>query len=361
MPSKKIGALIPVRIRTPWKGKSSRVPHDDYSVTAGLYDVSACILASDSSQISPAPDQQPSTAVHSFKTSHILSSRNVSDAVQITLPVVQAAVEAIPVAGAPLKAAISGLLAVLQVIDRRIQNREDLDCLTRRLYNLSCHIANAPATRTPFGEASRRTLIKVLEDTTIRLSNIRSRTRGSTRLTQDLAGCSSKINDYLLEFTALSQMQLQADLHRIVALLQTHPTPTQCTMIPGCVKLVDATGREHNMLLDQCRSFDRLLAFLPGILHQCRPDEAWIQQWYIDRGQYDFVIDNGIDITQLTRESDIWSTIQPETIIVMRVIATKVAKRVFPRYQCYCGTWSYFEVDEAAALRALEHGVTITW
>ncbi|KAI5989755.1 hypothetical protein EDD15DRAFT_1300881 [Pisolithus albus] len=160
MPSKKIGTIIPVRIRIPWRGKSSRAPHDDCSIAAGLYDVSTLILASNSSRTSPALDQQPSTAVHSYKTSHILSSRNVSDAVQITLPVVQAAVEAIPVAGAPLKAAINGLLAALQVIDRRIQNREDLDCLTRRLYNLSCHLANAPAARTPFEEVSRRTLIK---------------------------------------------------------------------------------------------------------------------------------------------------------------------------------------------------------
>ncbi|KAI6115451.1 hypothetical protein EV401DRAFT_73898 [Pisolithus croceorrhizus] len=159
MPRKKIGAIIPVRIRIPWKDKSSRTPHD-YSVAVGLYDVSARILASNSFQIAPALDQQLSAVVPSSKTSHFLSSRNVSDAIQITLPVVQAAAAAIPVVGAPLKAAISGLLAVLQVIDRRIQNREDLDCLTRRLYNLSCHMANAPATRTPLEEASRRTLTK---------------------------------------------------------------------------------------------------------------------------------------------------------------------------------------------------------
>ncbi|KAI6161943.1 hypothetical protein EDD17DRAFT_608759 [Pisolithus thermaeus] len=221
-------------------------------------------------------------------------------------------------------------------------------------------MANAPATRTPFEEASRRTLIKVLEDTTIKLSDMRSRIRGSALLTQDLAGCSSKINDYLLEFTALSQMQIQADLHRVMAFMQTKPIQTQCTITTGCVILIDATGREHKMLLDQCRSFDRLLAFLPGILHQCQPDEAWIQRWYTEKGQYDFVIDNGIDVTQLTRESDMWSTIQPETKIVMRVIITEVARRVIPRYWCYCGTWNFFEVDEAAALRALKHGVTIT-
>ncbi|KAI6115450.1 hypothetical protein EV401DRAFT_1976026 [Pisolithus croceorrhizus] len=189
---------------------------------------------------------------------------------------------------------------------------------------------------------------------------MRNRICGSTLLTQHLAGCSRTINDYLLEFTAFSQMQLQADLHRVIALMQSQPTQTQCTITTGCAILVDATGREHEMLLDQCRSFDRLLAFLPGVLHQCRPHEAWVQQWYIDRGQYDFVMDNGIDVIQLTRGSDIWSIIQPGTRIAMRIITTEVVKRVFPKYQCHCGTWDYFEVDEGAALHALEHGVTIT-
>ncbi|KIK16579.1 hypothetical protein PISMIDRAFT_71548, partial [Pisolithus microcarpus 441] len=91
-------------------------------------------------------------------------------------------------------------------------------------------------------------------------------------------------------------------------------------MTPDCVVVVDATGEQHRMLLDQCRSLDQLRDFLPGILSQCRPDRARIQWWYIDRDQYDFVIDDGTNVTQLTRESDVWSTIEAGTKIIMRVI-----------------------------------------
>ncbi|KIK15421.1 hypothetical protein PISMIDRAFT_49038, partial [Pisolithus microcarpus 441] len=86
------------------------------------------------------------------------------------------------------------------------------------------------------------------------------------------------------------------------------------------VVVVDATGEEHNMLLEHCRSFEQLRGFLPGILEKCRPDKRHIQEWYIDRGQYDFVIDSGTNITQLTRESDDWSTLQKGTRIVLRAI-----------------------------------------
>ncbi|KAI6129897.1 hypothetical protein EV401DRAFT_1884727 [Pisolithus croceorrhizus] len=111
---KKIGRVIPIRIRIPWRrDKSTKMLHD-HSIAAGSCDVSA----------------------------------------RMTLPVVQATVEAIPVAGAPLKAAISRLLAVLQVKDRYFQNREDLDGLTYRLYNLSCHIANVPTAQSPSEEAN---------------------------------------------------------------------------------------------------------------------------------------------------------------------------------------------------------------
>jgi hypothetical protein len=48
-----------------------------------------------------------------------LLSREASDITQLSLPVVQAAVEAIPLAGAPMKAVIGALLAILQAIDVR--------------------------------------------------------------------------------------------------------------------------------------------------------------------------------------------------------------------------------------------------
>ncbi|KAI6022449.1 hypothetical protein PISMIDRAFT_465178 [Pisolithus microcarpus 441] len=286
---------------------------------------------------------------------------------QITLPTVQAAVAAIPAVGTPLASAIGGLLAVLKVMDTSIQNREALESLTCQLYTLYRHLANAPIPRTPVEETNRRTLTKVLEDTTNELCKMRGRRSGSARLTQDIAGCSSKINNYLLQFMVSSQWQLTELMHVQLAkadyIWHALMAPEGClpaVMTPSCVVVADATGEEHRMLLDQCCSFDRLLAFLPGILSECRPDKAYIQQWYIERGQYDFVIDDGTNVTQLTRESDSWSTIEPGTKIIMRVITTEVSRRLSARYQCLCGKWNEVEADQVAVVDALRDGFTIT-
>ncbi|KAI5986409.1 hypothetical protein EDD15DRAFT_1550588 [Pisolithus albus] len=132
-------------------------------------------------------------------------------------------------------------------------------------------------------------------------------------------------------------------------------------MTVGCAVVVDATGEEHRMLLDQCCSFDRLVAFLPGILSKCRPDRAHIQQRFIDQNQFDFVIDDGTNMTQLTRGSDVWSTIEAGTKIIMRVITTEVSRGFSARYQCHCGKWNEVNGNEAAVLEALKDGFTIIW
>ncbi|KAI6155948.1 hypothetical protein BKA82DRAFT_245764 [Pisolithus tinctorius] len=271
------------------------------------------------------------------------------------LPVVQEVAGVIPIAGAPLKAAIGGLLAVLQLIDRCTQN------------------TNAPTAQTPDEEDRRKRLIKMLEDTTSTLGEMRSVMRGSPALAQEIAGCSSKIDEYIGETTLVYLMQQQTDITTIMHTQQTQfqsimqvlktlysrQLPTDITS--ATVTMVDATGREHRMLLDQCSSFDRLVTFLPGILHQCRPDEAEIQQWYIDQGQYDIVIDDGTNVTQLTRESDVWSTIQPGTKMVMRIITAEVVRSFSARCRCRCGKWNDIKVDGATLVDALVHGCTITW
>ncbi|KAI5992223.1 hypothetical protein EDD15DRAFT_2530508, partial [Pisolithus albus] len=366
MPNRTIGRIIPIRIRIPWRRDKPTGLLRDGSIAAGLF-VSLPTLALNTFQDLLARDQQLSTGVPPSTTSQGLSFRNISDAAQITLPMVQGAVAAIPAVGAPMAAVIGGLLGILKVIDTSIQNRQALDSLTRRLYTLSCYIANAPTARTQLEEANRRALIKVLEDTTNELQKMQTRISGSARLAQDIAGCFSKINDSLFHFMVSSQWQLTELVHiqltKTDYIWQAMMAPEgrlPAVMTPSCVVVADATGEEHRMLLDQCCSFDQLLAFLPGILSKCRPDKARIQQWYIDRGQFDFVIDNGTNMTQLTRESDVWSTIEAGTKIIMRVITTEVSRRFSASYQCHCGKWNEVNGNEAAVLEALKDGVTIT-
>lgn len=103
---------------------------------------------------------------------------------------------------------------------------------------------------------------------------------------------------------------------------------------------------------------------LRASLFQCRPDEAEIQSWYIERKQYDFVIykSNNSDVIQLTRESDLWSNMEPGTRIVMRVINEEFAGLgVRATYKCPCGTSNTINVEIGNLVAALQRGCTITW
>lgn len=71
-----------------------------HSVAAGLHDISARILASNSFQVSPAPGQRLSIVVSSSETSHSLSFPDDSNSLQITSRVVKEAAGIIPIASA---------------------------------------------------------------------------------------------------------------------------------------------------------------------------------------------------------------------------------------------------------------------
>ena len=108
---------------------------------------------------------------------------------------------------------------------------------------------------------------------------------------------------------------------------------------------------------------------LPVILFQCRPDEAEIQRWYIERKEYDFVVYNrtNSDVIRLTRESDIWSNMTSGARIVMRIITEEeevvVDSTVTATYKCLCGTSNTITatiIDIGAAFRRAS-GCTVAW
>ncbi|KAI6018730.1 hypothetical protein BKA83DRAFT_1685895 [Pisolithus microcarpus] len=201
------------------------------------------------------------------------------------------------------------------------------------------------------------------------------RLHGSPLLTQQIAGCYSGVNEHLVEFTALSQMQLLTKVDHLAALVQSHVVDDQSIrqfimalqmgqlpvgMALGYVIFVSATGREHKILRDQCASFQQLRDMLPVLLCQCWPDEAELQRWYIDRGQYDFVLDDGMMVTELTSGSDLWARVQAGTKIVMRVITEEVVTSFSERYQCPCGTWNDLKLSTANILAVSKHGYYVT-
>ncbi|KAF8452438.1 hypothetical protein L210DRAFT_790515, partial [Boletus edulis BED1] len=264
--------------------------------------------------------------------------RNTSDAAQTFLPPVQAIADVIPGVGSIIKGAIGGILSILQLVDRYIQNKDDLEKLNLRLHLLRNHIDNAQVARTAFEETLRLRLLRYLQNAQSQLERLEKRIRGVPTLTQDIAGCITTINNHLFEYMVLSQMQLQNDVSEIkssivechsrqMRLIENSVVTGTAGRLPRAISrgyaiLIDATGREHAILLDQCRYLDQLDAMLAVVLFQRRPDEAETQRWYIERKLYDFVIYNktNSDVVQLTQESDIWSDMKSGTRIVMRAI-----------------------------------------
>ena len=78
---------------------------------------------------------------------------------------------------------------------------------------------------------------------------------------------------------------------------------------------------------------------LRASLSQCEAQAAEAQRWYIDRKQYEFVVDDGTSMIRLTRDS-----------------AT-----VTLSYECPCGSRYTIDVSIGDVAAALQHDCAITW
>jgi hypothetical protein len=255
-----------------------------------------------------------------------------------------------------------------------------LEKLTLRLHLLCHHIDSAPIAQTTVEETLRLRLLSGLQTAKSKLENLEKRIRGAPSLTQDIAGCITTINNSLFEYMVLSQMQLRNDVSEIkTSIVEYHSRQTQLIenavatgaagRLPtpvsrGHAILVDATGREHTMLLEQCQYLDQLDLMLRASLFRCKPDEAEIQMWYIERKQYDFIVYNRTDpeAIKLTRENDIWSNMESGTRIIMRALSEEVIvdSTVTATYKCPCGRRNTVNVDLGDIDSIWRHGCAIT-
>ncbi|KAG1728311.1 hypothetical protein EDB19DRAFT_1747213 [Suillus lakei] len=128
------------------------------------------------------------------------SARKASDMAQTFLPFVQAVAGSIPLVGAPMKATIGGLLEIFKAMDRRGQNKVDLDSLTSRLDRLHDDLCNAPRAQDHLERSRRKKLISMLLDTSATLTELRKRCLVYPSVTQDITGCFTKIDRYMAEY-----------------------------------------------------------------------------------------------------------------------------------------------------------------
>ncbi|KAG1781136.1 hypothetical protein EV702DRAFT_645555 [Suillus placidus] len=356
------GRVIPIRLKRLRRTQhnSTTADHEgDSSIPTDLSNpVPAPIRSVNSSPVHPVsassnpgleepPTGFPST-VYPWGAS---PAREASDIAQVALPLVQAFTGVIPLVGAPIRAAIGGLLGILQVIDRCDQNKAALDDLTSRLYRLYYHLCNAPPALDPLEYSRRDFLARKLQDTSARLKKLQKRRLAYTSVTQAITGCSTDIDRYLMECLWSSQMQSQRETHELFIISrrrqegpqnieQSFAVPSAShlaeTVALGCVTLVDATGHNHTISLNLCASFQQLNNML-RVLFERDAIEAQIQRRYIEKGEYDLCIDKGTQVTPLTNHE--WSSIEPGTKIVMRVtIQQTTSSGSDVDYKCrFCG------------------------
>ncbi|KAG2076147.1 hypothetical protein BDR04DRAFT_1149201 [Suillus decipiens] len=262
--------------------------------------------------------------------------REISDIAQVVLPSVQTVTSVIPVAGTAMNAVIGGLLATLQVINRCDQNKAALDSLKLQLYRLSQHLYNTPLASDPLEYYRRDVLTRKLQDTSASLRKLPKRRLLYPSVTQAITGCSTDIDHYLTEYLLSSQIQMQRETHKLSVRLQRWQEGSQYieqSVALGCVTLVDATGRHHQISVNLCTSYQQLNDMLQ-ILFKRDVIQAKIQRQYIEQGQYDLCIDKGTEVTPLTSHE--WPSIEPGTKIVMRVtIQQETGSASDINYQCH--------------------------
>ncbi|KAG2052176.1 hypothetical protein BDR06DRAFT_532108 [Suillus hirtellus] len=192
------------------------------------------------------------------------------DIAQVALPLVQAFTSVTPLVGAPMHAAIGGLLGILQVIDRCDQNKVALDDLTSRLHRLCCHLCNAPPALDPPERSWRDILARKLEDTSVCVKKLQKRRLAYTSVTQAITGCSTDIDRYLVECLWSSQMQSQRETRGLSLISRSREEGLQnieqsfaALSVSGsirsaCVTLVDVTGRHQAISVNWCTSYQQL-------------------------------------------------------------------------------------------------------
>ncbi|KAG1732759.1 hypothetical protein EDB19DRAFT_1831243 [Suillus lakei] len=264
-------------------------------------------------------------------------AREASDMAQLTLPVVQAFTGVIPIVGGPMKAAIAGLLAILQTIDTHDQNKADLDGLTIRLGRLSQYLYNAPPAQGPQEKLRREAFVRSSPDA-----------------------------------PWSSHMQSQNDMHEVLTRLGRHEEflmriegvlfHGQSSVGPnvtlGCVKLVDATGREHPIPTDVCDSFERFNGMLRLLLGR-NSIQARVQRRYMEQGEYDSCIDDDKQVTRLTNYE--WPSIEEGATIVMNVTFKQPKTSGFD-YKChFCDAVNHLSAGSIMYSLQRKAGCSIDW
>ncbi|KAG6852428.1 hypothetical protein H0H87_009966, partial [Tephrocybe sp. NHM501043] len=199
-----------------------------------------------------------SSTPHDSSTS---SSRDASmlyqtnQVVQYGLNVASPIVGAVPIAGGPLKGAIDALLVILKSVEKWGQNQEDRASLIQRLYRLDVTMASIPPTTGPAQSQRNELLGQVHHDTRSQYLKSVPATSfpRSDAVAQAISRCIKQIDEHEQDFLVISSTRTQGQVEALAAVI-SHMGQLPSSIKHDVVFIMDATGREYKLLIDQCKS-----------------------------------------------------------------------------------------------------------
>ncbi|KDR84586.1 hypothetical protein GALMADRAFT_237477 [Galerina marginata CBS 339.88] len=334
----------------------TRITHSLPASTMGLISSSSLIRANDASLDSPS-ELALSTYICPAQTSPNDSwSCQALQVANVGLSIISPIAGALPVVGSPAKAAIDGLLVVLNAIDQIGQNKQDVQDLRRKLCSLANQISVIPAAGSDF-DSSRDYLTWRLNETTKKLTELCDRSKFHyVSVAKEIKQCSQDVDSHLLEFSALNNMQLASyaekndkkvegmarQLESMAMMLQATMALNQQMFLKvsmGFIDLQDATGRTHSIPTNMAQSFRQFSVAMSAVF-QSETAPGGLLLRYMGTREYILSITSSDEqVLQITNEED-WPQLQPGTTVIMSITLVKEQTR-YREYLCpFCKVWN---------------------
>ncbi|KAG6815586.1 hypothetical protein H0H93_009408, partial [Arthromyces matolae] len=200
--------------------------------------------------------------------------------------------DGILVAGGPLKGVVNSLLAVLDVIDKNRQNKDDIRYLqSRQLADIGKKLCEAVC-------MPKRRFQAVAEI---------------------IKGCRSDIDDYIQEYHTIAILLFETKAMSI----------TRDSAMTLCVYLVDAMGHKHSISINMTQSFEQFTYALKA-LYTSASERGSAHHRYLDSKQYHLALNNSQRPMGIENDHDLRELVQPGTTVVMSIFVPQLDDQYCP-------------------------------
>ncbi|KLO08079.1 hypothetical protein SCHPADRAFT_622555 [Schizopora paradoxa] len=229
----------------------------------------------------PSTSIVPPSSVEESSRSESGNSTMLLDVAKLVLSLTESAAEAIPVAGSPIKAAIGGILKVLELFDVRGKNKKQASRLVRKLKDLDKRMEWAKSNG-KFGDMSSHLeeLIRQLNDVQDALMKLHTKTNsiiGSSSVMDELLDLENEIEEFLSSYNLSATMNIESTVNALNsfltqsnggadALRRLSQSHVESSALHSCVEagvdFIDPRGRKTRVPLAFVSSFEHFKKYL---------------------------------------------------------------------------------------------------